>query len=153
MGFAIHQPWIKGGSLPLSAFSLSTQLFNSPCIYTYSRYLRSSYLFWMSPQTQLLGYQLFNKCARSSCFFRLSFIFQSHIGASWLPSCTKILLTVRTCRAVALNYSIKNIRNDIRQIIIIIILYSIELTSVGLAHARPINRSAQCLTPKTQVFI
>ena len=27
MGFAIYQPWIEGGSLPLYAFSLSTRLF------------------------------------------------------------------------------------------------------------------------------
>ena len=74
----------------------------------------------MSLQTQLLGYPWFNKCARSGCFSWLSFIsviFQSYLGASWLPSCTKILLTVRTwSAAIALNYSIKNIRNDVRQI-------------------------------------
>ena len=47
---------------------------------------------------------------------------QSHLGASWLPSCTKILLKVRTRpAAIALNYSVKNIRNDVQQIIIIII--------------------------------
>ena len=133
MGFTIHQPWIEGGSLPLSAFSLSTQL------HTYSKYSRSSYLSWMSLQTQLLGYPLFNKCARSSCFSWLSFIiviFQSHLGASWLPGCTKILLMVRMRpAAIALNFSIKNIQNDIRQIIMKI---SIQLTSVGLAYARPI---------------
>ena len=120
-GLRIYQPWIKGGSLPLR---LSTQLFNSPCIHMYSIYSCSSYLSWMSLQTQLLGYLLFNKCERSSCFSRLSFIFQSHLGAScqsWLPSCTKILLMVCTRRAVALNYSIKNIRNNVWQIIIIIL--------------------------------
>ena len=72
---------------------------------------------------QLLGYPLFHKCAHSSCFSWLSFIsviFQSHLGASWLPSCTKILLTVRTRpAAIALNYSVKNIQNNIWQKIII----------------------------------
>ena len=58
------------------------------------------------------------------CTVRLSFLttrynFQAH--ASWLtgckkPSCTKILLTVRTWpAAIMLNYSIENIRNDVRQ--------------------------------------
>ena len=37
----VTDPSIEGGSLPLSAFSLSTQLFNSPCIHTYSRQRRS----------------------------------------------------------------------------------------------------------------
>ena len=142
MGFVIHQPCIEGGSMPLSAFSLSTQLFN---LYTctYSRYSRSSYLSWMSLQTQRLGYPLFNKCVRSGCNSWLSFIsviFQSHLGASWLPSCTKILLTARTRHtAIALNYSIKNIWNDVRQII----LYEkSQLNSLvwGSLTFAPINR-------------
>ena len=38
--------------------------------------------------------------------------------------------------AIALNYSVKNIRNDVRQKIIIYIRkIAIELTSVGLTHA------------------
>ena len=50
------------------------------------------------------------------------------------PSCTKILLAVRTpSAAIALNYSVDNIRNDVRHIWKI----PIRLTSVGLAHARP----------------
>ena len=124
MGLAIHQPWIKGESLPLLAFcfSLSTQLFNSFCIHTYSRYSHSSYLSWMSLQAQLLGYPLFNKCAFFGCFSWLSFIsviFQSNFGASWLPSCTKILLMVRMRpTAIVLNYSVKNIQNNVRQKII-----------------------------------
>ena len=120
MGFAFISYGSKEDSCHfLISGSLSAQLFNSLCIHTYSKYSRSSYLSWMSLQTQLLGYPLFNKCAHSGCFSRLSFTFQSHLRASWLPSCTKILLTVRTRHAVALNYSVKNIRNDIRQIIIL----------------------------------
>ena len=69
----------------------------------------------MSPQTQLLGYHLFNMCACSGCFSRRSSIFQSHVGASWLPSCTKT----------------HNNNNIIWKIFI-------ELTSVGLTHACPI---------------
>ena len=38
--------------------------------------------------------------------------------------------------AIALNYSVKDIRNDVRQIYI-----AIETTSVGLTHARPNNGS------------
>ena len=111
-------PCINHGSKEgLCRFLLSVSLHN--CLHIYSSYSRSSYLFWMSPQTQLLGYHLFNKYARSSCFSRLSSIFQSHIGANRLPSCTKILLTVCTRRVVALNYSVKNIRNDVQQITII----------------------------------
>ena len=122
-------PSISHGSKEgLCRFLLSASLHNCLIalvyIRTYSKYSCSSYLSWMSLQTQLLGYPLFNKCARSSCFSWLSFIiviFQSHLGAeaSWLPSCTKILLTVRTRPAdIALNYSVKNIRNDVRQIIL-----------------------------------
>ena len=45
---------------------------------------------------------------------------QSHLRASWLLSCMKILLTVCTRpAAIALNCSIKNMRNDVRQIIVI----------------------------------
>ena len=80
----------------------------------------------VAANTTSIGYPLFNMCARSGCNSWLPFIsaiFQSHLGASWLPSCTKILLKVRTRpAAIALYYSVKNIRNDVRQIIIIIII-------------------------------
>ena len=75
----------------------------------------------VAANTTSIGYPLFNMCARSGCNSWLPFIFQSHLGASWLLSCTKILLKVRTRpAAIALNYSVKNIWNDVRQIIIII---------------------------------
>ena len=44
--------------------------------------------------------------------------------------------------AIALNYSVKDIRNDVRQIII-----AIEQTSVGLAHARPLPEALWCTRP------
>ena len=47
-------------------------------------------------------------------------------------SCTKILCSA----AIALNYSVKNIWNDVRQIIYIWKI-TIQLTSVGLAHTHP----------------
>ena len=43
--------------------------------------------------------------------------------------------------AIALNYSIENIRNDVRQKVLHE-KFPIRLTSVGLAHARP-NKSRQ----------
>ena len=85
-------------------------------------------------QTQLLTYPLFNKGARSGCFSRLSFIFQRCPGARWLPSCMKILLTVRMCRTVALNHNVKNIRNDVQQIIIILSLVLLPSIFTGCAH-------------------
>ena len=91
---------------------------NSRCypLYTYSRYTYSSYLSWMLLQTQLLGYPLFNKCTCSGCFSWLSFIstiFQSHLEASWLSSVQNLMQPA----AITSNYSIKNIQNNIRQII------------------------------------
>ena len=71
-------------------------------------------------------------------------------NSRWTDLATERLqtnLTVPTCRAVALNYSVRNMRNDVRQIIIIKIIIimnniiwkiSIQLTSVGLAYAHPI---------------
>ena len=129
MGFAIHQPWIEGESLPLSASASLHQLFNSFCIHTYSRYSRSSYLSWMSLQTQLLGYPLFNERARSGCFS-----WQSHLGASWLLSCTKILLTVRMRPAAIALIKRQNIRDDVRQKLII---DEKSQFSVGRAWASP----------------
>ena len=90
---------------------LYTQPFNGSCIHTSSRYSHSSYLSRMSLQTQLVGYPLLSKCTRSGCFswlYFISVIFQSHLGAFWLPSCMKILLTVHTRpTAITLNYSVK----------------------------------------------
>ena len=58
---------------------------------------------------------------QSLAIFHKRHLSQSHLGASWLLSCTKILLKVCTRpAAIALNYSVKDIRNDVRQIIIII---------------------------------
>ena len=64
------------------------------------------------------------RCACYGCLSGLSFItvvIQAH--ASWgseKQSCTKILLRFRMRpAAIALNYSIKNIRNDVRQIVYI----------------------------------
>ena len=109
MGFAI--PISHGSKEGLSRFLLSASLHN--CLYTHIQILTLQlYLSCMSLRAQLLGYPFFNKCARSGCFFKLSFIFQNHLGASWLPSCTKILLTVRSRRAVVLDYNIKNIQNE-----------------------------------------
>ena len=42
MGFAIYQPWIEGGSLPLSAFSLSTRLLALVYVHTVQRRRRRS---------------------------------------------------------------------------------------------------------------
>ena len=44
----------------------------------------------------------------------ISVIFQSHLGANWLLSCYENLIKVRMRpAAIALNYSVKNIRNDV----------------------------------------
>ena len=113
-----HAPAMKPECRPPTAFGLSTQLL---ALHTYSRYSRSSCLFRCHCQHNC--YPLYNRCARSGCPSWLSFIsviFQAHLGASWLPeksSCTKILLTVHMRPvAIALNYSVKNVRNDARQI-------------------------------------
>ena len=112
------------------------------------------YLSWMSLQTQCLGYPLFNKCTRSGCNSWLSFItviFQSHLEASWLPSCTKILLTTRTQpTAIALNYSINNIRNNIRQITIYenisLVWDSLTLTPINRVKAWNCSLAIQAST-------
>ena len=128
----MHSPYLRnsrwglpsishGSKEDLCRFLVSASLHNCfhPRIHTYSKYSRSSYLSRMLLQTQLPGYPSFNKYARSSCFFLAIFHNRSHL---WLPSCTKILLTVcMRPAAITLNYSIKNIPNDIRQIIITIL--------------------------------
>ena len=82
--------------------------------------LRSSCLARMSPPKHtLFTFRTKVRTVRLS-FLATRYNFQAH--ASWLtgcqkkPSCTKILLTVRTRpAAIALNYSVENIRNDVRQ--------------------------------------
>ena len=91
--------------------------------------LRSSCLARMSPKHTLFTFRTNVHTVRLS-FLATRYNFQAH--TSWLskkPSCTKILLTVRMQpAAIALNYSIENIRNDVCQKII-----PIRLTSVGRA--------------------
>ena len=86
----------------------------------------------MSLLTQLA---FLNRCARSACFFFrgvIHTIFQAHLGASY-PTMPKLSLLLKlyenlTCArmrpaAISLNYSIKDIRHDARQIIYIIIYH------------------------------
>ena len=80
----------------------------------------------MSLPTQLA---FFNRCARCACFFLLGVIhkiFQAHLGdsypsmprLSWLVKLYGNLTYVRMRPAdIALNYSVKDIRHDVRQII------------------------------------
>ena len=80
--------------------------------------------------SQLLCYLLFNKCARSSCIFWLSFIsviFQSHLG------CQVVRKSYTVCtwpRSYCVKLQRQNIQNNVQQITLI------QLTSVGLTHAR-----------------
>ena len=79
----------------------------------------------MSLPTQLA---FLNSCARSACFFFLGVIhkiFQAHLGASypsmprlsWLVKLYGNLTYVRMRpAAIALNYSVKDIRHDVRRI-------------------------------------
>ena len=63
------------------------------------------------------------RCVRSGCP-SWQLVIQAH--ASWLskkPSCMKILQVRMRPAAIALNYSIEKIRNDVRQKIITIIIY------------------------------
>ena len=77
----------------------------------------------VAAETQLLPFV--QRCACSGCSSWLSFITVIiQANASWLSeklSCTKILLTSHMRpTAIALNFSVKNIRNDVCQIIIYI---------------------------------
>ena len=102
--------------------------------------LRSSCLARMSPKHTLFTFRTKVRMVRLS-FLATRYNFQAH--ASWLskkPSCTKILLNVRMRPvAIALNCSVENIRNDVRQKKCNnnIRKIPIRLTSVGLAHACP----------------
>ena len=111
-------PFISHGSKEgLCCFLLSASLHNS-CIHTYSKYSHSSYLSWTLLQTQCLGYPLFNKYRRSSCF-------------SWLSFIIEVTLELAGCQVVRKSYSPhaacgyrvklhhQNIRNSVRQIIIL----------------------------------
>ena len=68
------------GRRRVSAAFCFQPLYTIALVYILSRYSRSNYLSWMSLQIQLLDYLFFNTCARSGCFSRLFFIFQSHLG-------------------------------------------------------------------------
>ena len=76
----------------------------------------------MSLPTQLA---FLNRCARSACFFLgvIHKIFQAHLGASyprlsWLVKLYGNLIYVcMQPAAIALNYSVKDIRHDVQQII------------------------------------
>ena len=85
--------------------------------------------------------------ARSGGHSWLSFInviIQAHPARA--SSCTKILSTNRMWpAAIPLNYSVKNIQNDVQQKIIIWKIAR-EHTSVGLAHARPNYHNLYVLT-------
>ena len=78
---------------------------------------------------------LYSKCAHSDCLSWLpsiSDIFQAHFRASCLRL-HMLAANLYLNLTVTLNYSVQNIRNDVRQIYV----HTIELTSVGLAHAHP----------------
>ena len=135
-GLRIYQPWIEGGSLPLR---LSTQLFNSPCIHMYSIYSCSSYLSWMSLQTQLLGYLLLHApAAFPGCLssFKVTLELAAKLyenltyGLHAPHGCIKLQRKKHTEQRITDN-NYNNNNNIIWKI-------SIQLTSVGLAHARPI---------------
>ena len=85
----------------------------TPCIPAYSIYPHSSCLFQCHCQHNC--YPLCNRCACPGCISWLFFvciIFRAHLQASWLPSCTKIFLTVHIQpMAIAL---IEHIWNDIQ---------------------------------------
>ena len=123
--YALHK---LSHSIQLDAYSPS--LLNLPVRKCYAQLPSLN----VTAETQLLPFV--QRCARSCCSSWLTVVIQAHAGCQKL-SCTKILLTFHMRpTAIALNYSVKNIRNDVRQIIIIWKI-AIQLTSVGLAHARP----------------
>ena len=105
----------KGQPCPTSSCIVDT---HAPAIYPGCRCKHNFYKLSFVQYVRTLRLQFlaaFHKCHLSKSPWSS--------GASWLPSCTKILLKVRTRpAAIALNYSVKNIRNDVRQIIIIIII-------------------------------
>ena len=86
--------------------------------------LRSSCLARMSPPKHtLFTFRTKVRTVRLS-FLATRYNFQASSWLSKKPSCMKILLNVRMRpAAIALNYSVENIRNDVRQKIIIIIIY------------------------------
>ena len=87
--------------------------------------LRSSCLARMSPPKHtLFTFRTKVRTVRLS-FLATRYNFQASSWLSKKPSCMKILLNVRMRpAAIALNYNVENIRNDVRQkIIIIIIIY------------------------------
>ena len=97
--------WVsrEAGSLPLSVFTLSTQLLSFTRSFKLPKHAKA---------------KLAGEVVRKSYYV-----------------CMRLA-------AIALNYSVKDIRHDVRQIIIKIIIIlswkiAIEQTSVGLAHARP----------------
>ena len=123
-------------------------LLHSACLYTtVSSWTGILMLQLMSLPTQLA---FLNRCAWSACFFFLGVIHkisQAHVGASY-PSMPRLSWLVKLYgnltyvnmrpATIALNYSVKDVRHDVRQIIYIISWkIAIEQTSVRLAHARP----------------
>ena len=82
--------------------------------------LRSSCLARMSPPKHtLFTFRTKVRTVRLS-FLATRYNFQSSSWLSKKPSCMKILLNVRMRpAAIALNYNVENIRNDVRQKIII----------------------------------
>ena len=118
MGFAIHWPWVEGGYPSLSAFSPSTQLFNSRLVY---RYIVDTHAPATYPGCHYKHNFLAILCSISEHASQLLFLaafHQRHLSmAAKLYENLAYVHTRRT--AIALNCSFKNIRNDIRQIIIL----------------------------------
>ena len=125
-------------SLLLNKLSVSTQLdvyspspLNLPVSKCYAQLPSPN----VAAETQQLPF--IQRCAHFGCSSWLS-SFKLTLVSEKL-SCTKILLTFRLrLAAIPLNYRVKNIRNNVCQIIYIYIYkITIQLTSVGLAHAHP----------------
>ena len=100
-------------------------------VYTQLLTLEQVYILTLQPMSLPTQLAFLNRCARSACFFLgvIHKIFQAHLGASY-PSMPRLSWLLKlygnlTCvrmrpAAIALNYSVKDIRHDVRQIIIII---------------------------------
>ena len=109
-------------SLPPTAFGK----LHEPFYTTVSRCTLTEYVLRSSCLSQIWSpkhncYLSYNTCARSGCQSWLSFItvvIQAHpsLTAARASSCTKILLTLcMRPAATVLNYSVKNIRNEVQQ--------------------------------------